>query len=49
MPKSQTHWGYDLLTVLLVVLVSVLVFWAVPAQAAASDVPTAQQTPGPPS
>jgi hypothetical protein len=48
MPKSQTHWGYDVLTVLLVVLVSVLVFWAVPVQAAA-DVPMAQQSPGPPS
>jgi hypothetical protein len=33
MPKSQTHWGYDLLTVLLVVAVSAFVFWAVPAQA----------------
>ncbi len=33
MPKSQTHWGYDLLTVLLVGLVSAVVFWAVPVQA----------------
>lgn len=47
MPKSQTHWGYDLLTVLLVALVSLLVFWAVPVQAA-GDVPMAQQSPGPP-
>jgi len=30
MPKSQQHWGYDLLTVLLVTLVSVVVFWLVP-------------------
>lgn len=35
MPKSQAHWGYDLLTVLLVALVSALVFWLVPAQAEA--------------
>lgn len=49
MPKSQTHWGYDLLTVLLVVLVSVLVFWAVPVQAAAAELPTTPQTPSPPS
>lgn len=33
MPKSQTHWGYDLLTVLLVALVGAVVFWVVPAQA----------------
>jgi hypothetical protein len=33
MPKSKTHWGYDLLTVVLVGLVSAFVFWAVPAQA----------------
>jgi hypothetical protein len=33
MPKSQQHWGYDLLTVLLVVLVGAFVFWLVPAQA----------------
>lgn len=30
MPKSQQHWGYDLLTVLLVALISVVVFWFVP-------------------
>jgi hypothetical protein len=48
MPKSKTHWGYDLLTVLLVVLVSAFVFWAVPVQAAA-DVPLAQPSPGSPS
>jgi hypothetical protein len=33
MPKSRPHWGYDLLTVLLVALVGAFVFWAVPAQA----------------
>lgn len=48
MPKSQTHWGYDVLTVLLVVLVSVLVFWAVPVQAA-GVVPIPQQSQSPPS
>ncbi len=36
MPKSQTHWGYDLVTVLLVVLVGAVVFWVVPAQAETS-------------
>jgi hypothetical protein len=33
MPKSRSHWGYDLLTVLLVALVGSVVFWVVPAQA----------------
>lgn len=33
MPKSQSHWGYDLLTVLLVLAVGAVVFWAVPAHA----------------
>ncbi|HVK31792.1 MAG TPA: hypothetical protein VM845_04710 [Burkholderiaceae bacterium] len=33
MPKSRAHWGYDLLTVLLVALVGAFVFWVVPAQA----------------
>jgi hypothetical protein len=41
MPKSRAHWGYDLLTVLLVALVSALVFWVVPAQAAALPSPVA--------
>lgn len=36
MPKSRSHWGYDLLTVLLVALVSGIVFWVVPAQAQAA-------------
>jgi hypothetical protein len=34
MPKSTTHWAHDLATVVLVLAVSALVFWLVPAQAA---------------
>jgi hypothetical protein len=47
MPKSRTHWGYDLLTVLLVALVSAFVFWALPAQAGdiqAADVGNARNS-----
>lgn len=33
MPKSRSHWGYDLLTVLLVALVGAVVFWVLPVQA----------------
>lgn len=31
MPKSRQHWGYDLLTLSLVLGVAAFVFWAVPA------------------
>ena len=33
MPQSQSHWGYDLLTVLVVVAIGAFVFWALPVQA----------------
>lgn len=33
MPKSQPHWGYDLLTVVVVVAIGAFVFWALPVQA----------------